>query len=51
MKRVNITIRPLSLELDGYDKLWNILKYSENEKVIELICDFIAEINTSYEDE
>lgn len=42
MKRVNIVIRPLSLELQGYEKLWNILKYSQNTGVVELVCEFIA---------
>lgn len=42
LRRVNIIIRPESLELNGYEKLWSLLKYSENDKVIEIICDFIA---------
>ena len=50
MKRVNIVIRPLSLELHGYEKLWNILKYSNNHTVVELVCEFIAEINTCFEE-
>lgn len=51
MKRYNIVIRPLSLELDNYEKLWDILKYSHNNKVIDLICDFLAELTTCYEEE
>jgi hypothetical protein len=48
MKRTNIVIRPLSLELHGYEKLWNILKYSQNGSVVDLVCEFIAEVNTCY---
>lgn len=51
MKRINVIVRPLSLELQGYEKLWTILRYSQNSTVVELVCEFIAELNTCYEEE
>lgn len=51
MKRVSIVVRPLSLELDGYEKLWNMLRHCQQPKVVELVCELLAELSTCYEEE
>jgi len=50
MKRTGFIIKPSSLELDGYDKIWIILKHSDNPKVVTAVCDLLAEIHTCYID-
>ena len=51
IKRFNLILRPISFELDGYSKIWKILKYAQKKEVIDSTCDFIAEIHCSYEEE
>ena len=51
LKKPNpMTIQVLSTELEGYNILWNVLKYSQDEKTAVIVCDFLAEISTSYEE-
>ena len=45
-----MTFQVLSTELIGYEILWNVYKYSQDDKAAVNIGDFLAEIYTSYEE-
>lgn len=51
MNRISIVIRPTSFDLIAYEKLWNILKETTNEKTVALLCDLLAEVHTCYQEE
>ena len=39
----------LSTELLGYNILWNAFRFTQDDKAALNICDFLAEIYSSYE--
>ena len=51
LKRIGVVIRPMSLELDYYDKLWSILRGTRSPKAVNILAEFIAEVHSCFEEE
>ena len=48
IKRIGSIIRPSSLELDYYDKLWTVLRKTKHNSAANLLAEFISELHVCY---
>ena len=48
IKRIGSIIRPSSLELDYYDKLWTVLRKTKHNSAVTLLAEFISELHVCY---